>query len=107
MDEENKEPEEDDLENRIEQLLNGALNLQPEQLQSYKSEKELRDKLKSVVSEYLDSFYIFGYDIDGKTILVKGANSDMQLDALDTLAMRLFIAGNLGGTYGSNGPQKY
>ena len=46
MDEENKEPEEDDLENRIEQLLNGALNLQPEQLQSYKSEKELRDKLK-------------------------------------------------------------
>ena len=37
------------------------------------------------------------------TFEVKGANNDMQMDALDTLAMRLFVAGNLGGTYGDNG----
>ena len=87
----------------IDDLINNALNLHSEDLQSFKSEKQLREKLKSIVAEYLDSFYIFGYDIDGKTILIKGANSDMQLDALDTLAMRLFVAGNLGGTYGDNG----
>ena len=96
MDEESKE-------NDIERLINGALNLSSDQLQSFNDEKALRDKLKSVVAEYLDSFYIFGYDIDGKTVLIKGASTDQQLDALDTLAMRLFIAGNLGGTYGSNG----
>lgn len=96
-----EEPKDDD----IERLINGALNLGSAELQSFNNEKELREKLKSVVAEYLDSFYIFGYDIDGKTILIKGANSDMQLDALDTLAMRLFIAGNLGGTYGDNGPK--
>ena len=94
-------PEESDKD--IDDLINNALNLRPEDLQSFKSERELREKLKSIVAEYLDSFYIFGYDIDGKTILIKGANSDMQLDALDTLAMRLFVAGNLGGTYGDNG----
>ena len=94
-------PEESDKD--IDDLINNALNLKPEDLQSFKSERELREKLTSIVAEYLDSFYIFGYDIDGKTILIKGAKSDMQLDALDTLAMRLFVAGNLGGTYGNNG----
>ena len=94
-------PEESDKD--IDDLINSALSLTSEDLQSFKSERELREKLKSIVAEYLDTFYIFGYDIDGKTILIKGANSDMQLDALDTLAMRLFVAGNLGGTYGDNG----
>ena len=83
----------------IDDLINSALNLGSADLQSFKSEKDLREKLRSIVSEYLDSFYIFGYDIDGKTILIKGANSDMQMDALDTLAMRLFIAGNIGTGY--------
>ena len=86
----------------IDNLINSALNLHSDDLQSFKSEKQLREKLKSIVAEYLDSFYIFGYDIDGKTILIKGAKSDMQKDALDTLAMRLFVAGNLGGTYGGD-----
>ena len=95
--------DEEPKDNDIERLINGALNLGSDELQSFSDEKVLRDKLKSVVAEYLDSFYIFGYDIDGKTVLIKGANSDMQLDALDTLAMRLFVAGNLGGTYGDNG----
>jgi hypothetical protein len=94
-------PEESDKD--IDDLINSALSLTSEDLQSFKSERELREKLKSIVAEYLDSFYIFGYDIEGKTILVKGAKTDMQMDALDTLAMRLFVAGNLGGTYGDNG----
>lgn len=94
MDKNPEEPNKD-----IDDLINSALNLGSEDLQSFKSEKELREKLKSIVAEYLDSFYIFGYDIDGNTILVKGANNDMQMDALDTLAMRLFVAGNIGTGY--------
>lgn len=100
MNDNSSEPDKD-----IDDLINGALNLGSEDLQSFKSERELREKLKSIVAEYLDSFYIFGYDIDGNTILIKGANNDMQMDALDTLAMRLFVAGNLGGTYGDHGPK--
>ena len=103
MDEENKEPQDEEIKS-IEEIINGALNFKPEQLQAFREQKDLRDKLRSIVSEYLDSFYIFGYDIDGNTVLIKGASSDMQMDALDTLAMRLFIAGNLGGTYGQ-GPK--
>ena len=95
MDENPEEPGSNDIDN----LINSALNLGSDDLQSFKNSKELREKLKSIVSEYLDSFYIFGYDIDGKTILIKGANSDMQMDALDTLAMRLFVAGNIGTGY--------
>ena len=101
MENDSKEPED----NEIERLINGALNLGSDELKQFSNEKVLRAKLKSIASEYLDSFYIFGYDIEGNTILVKGANTDQQLDALDTLAMRLFIAGNLGGTYGDNGPK--
>ncbi len=92
MSEESEEYPED----KLRELLNDALNLQPDDLKIFQDEKELRGKLKSIVSEYLDSFYIFGYDIEGKTILVKGAHSDQQLDALDTLAIRLFMAGSIG-----------
>lgn len=85
----------------LEELLNDALNLQSDQLKSFKDQRELREKLKSITSEYLDSFYIFGYDINGKTVLVKGAKSDQQFDALNALAIRLFMAGSLGSIYGN------
>ena len=85
----------------LEELLNDALNLQTDQLKSFKDQRELREKLKSITSEYLDSFYIFGYDINGKTVLVKGAKSDQQFDALNALAIRLFMAGSLGSIYGN------
>ena len=83
-------------EDKLRELMNDALNLHPEELKIFKSEKELRDKLKSIIAEYLDSFYIFGYDIDGKAVLIKGAHSEQQHDALDSLAIRLFVAGSLG-----------
>ena len=87
---------EEDPDDELRELLHDALNLHSEELKAFKNSKELRGKLKSIVSEYLDSFYIFGYDINGKTILVKGAHSDQQLDALDALAIRLLMSGNLG-----------
>ena len=87
---------EEDPDDELRELLHDALNLHSEELKAFKNSKELRSKLKSIVSEYLDSFYIFGYDINGKTILVKGAHSDQQLDALDALAIRLLLSGNLG-----------
>jgi hypothetical protein len=87
---------EEDPDDELRELLHEALNLHSEELKAFKNSKELRSKLKSIVSEYLDSFYIFGYDINGKTILVKGAHSDQQLDALDALAIRLLLSGNLG-----------
>jgi len=62
MDKNPEEPGDNDIDN----LINSALNLGSDDLQSFKNSKELREKLKSIVSEYLDSFYIFGYDIDGK-----------------------------------------
>jgi|TARA_R110000803_G_C11861679_1_gene307248 signal transduction histidine kinase len=105
MEESDQEPEKT-AEDEVRELINAALNLKPECLQTYKNVKELREKLRSVVSEYLDSFYIFGYDIEGNTVLVKGGHSDQQMDALDTLAMRLIMSGNLGGTHGSGGYNK-
>jgi hypothetical protein len=105
MEESDQEPEKT-AEDEVRDLINAALNLKPECLQTYKNVKELREKLRSVVSEYLDSFYIFGYDIEGNTVLVKGGHSDQQMDALDTLAMRLIMSGNLGGTHGSGGYNK-
>lgn len=94
-DEDNEHPGKD-----LEELLSEALKLQSDQLKSFKDQQELRKILKSVVSEYLDSFYIFGYDINGKAVLVKGARSDQQVDALDALSIKLYMAGSLGNIHG-------
>ena len=53
MSKESEEYSEDELR----ELLNDALNLQPEELRTFQNGKELRGKLKSIVSEYLDSFF--------------------------------------------------
>jgi len=89
-------PEEEINDKNIEDLINAALNYHPEDLKSFTTERQLREKVKSIIAEYLDSFYLFGYDIDGRTILIKSGQSDQQLDALDTLAHRLLLAGNIG-----------
>ena len=51
---------EEDPDDELRELLHEALNLHSEELKAFKNSKELRSKLKSIVSEYLDSFYIFG-----------------------------------------------
>lgn len=89
-------PDEEVNDKNIEDLINAALNHHPKDLQSFKNERQLREKVKSIIAEYLDSFYLFGYDIDGRTILIKAGQSDQQLDALDTLAHRLLLSGNIG-----------
>ncbi len=87
----------DDLTKLIEEALASNIISRKE----YKDYDKLVSSVKDVVSEYLDSFIILGYDFDGNVIDITSASSEQQQDALYTLILKNFckIAGPMPGGY--------
>lgn len=79
-----------DGEAEIYELIKHALNDNIVNQKEFKKRSELKSVLKGIISEYLDSFIVIGYDFDGKEIEFEGARSAQQRDALDTLFLRYF-----------------
>jgi hypothetical protein len=74
----------------VKRLIEEALINNIETRRKYKKKNELKDTVRGIISEYLDSFILIGYDFNGKPIEVIGSTTDQQTDALDTLLMKYF-----------------
>lgn len=87
------EEENEDLDDQTEihELIKAALISSITNQKTYKKRNELIASLKAIISEYLDSFIVIGYDFEGRVIEFEGASSTQQKDALDTLLMRYFF----------------
>ena len=85
-DETNKKDEDDPLR----ELLREALSIEITNKKQYETQSELMGSVKAVVSEFLDSFIIVGYDFEGNTVATEGSTSTQQRDALETLFLRYF-----------------
>lgn len=79
--------EEDDP---LRELLREALNLNINKKKLNKSQTELTETVQAVVSEFLDSFIIVGYDFEGKPISIEGMTNSQQRDAMETLFLKYF-----------------
>ena len=81
-----KETDEDMLRNLIEE----ALKIEVKSQKEFEDHKQLADTLGPVISEFLDSFIVVGYDFDGQPISFQGSKNEQQKDALDTLFLKYF-----------------
>jgi hypothetical protein len=82
-----KDKEEDDA---LRNLIEEALKVNIEDKKEYKDHLELADTLSAVMTEFLDSFIVVGYDFEGKPISFQGSTKPQQDDALDTLILKYF-----------------
>lgn len=79
-----KDEEDDNLRNLIEE----ALKLNVKFKQDFKGHEELTETLGPIMSEFLDSFVVIGYDFEGTPMSFQCSPSEQQKDALDTLILR-------------------
>ena len=82
-------PENDDeLKELIEQALKQSLEVKKE----FKSREALAKRLASILSEYLDSYILLGYDFAGNHIDMKSALTEQQVEALNSFLLRYFAS---------------
>ena len=88
MDEKNDNSYDDDEELR--ELVERALKDNIKERKSFKSRKELANRLGSILCEYLDSYILLGYDFTGKHLDIKAAKTPQQKEALNSFLMKYF-----------------
>ena len=79
-------PEDDELRHIIEQ----ALKFNLREKKTFKKRKDLASRVGSILSEYLDSYILLGYDFDGRHLDIKSASTPMQAEALNSFLIKYF-----------------
>ena len=79
-------PDDDELRDIIEQ----ALKFNLREKKTFKKRQDLATRLGSILSEYLDSYILLGYDFDGKHLDIKSASTPMQAEALNSFLIKYF-----------------
>ena len=79
-------PEDDELRDIIER----ALKVNLREKKTFKKRQDLASQLGGIISEYLDSYILLGYDFDGRHLDLKSASSPMQAEALNSFLIKYF-----------------
>ena len=87
-DEEHLPENDEELKELIEQALKQSLEVKKE----FKSREALAKRLASILSEYLDSYILLGYDFAGNHFDMKSALTSQQVEALNSFLLRYFAS---------------
>ena len=109
MDEEDhNSPEDEELREMIERALKDNLT----ERKSFKKRKDLANRLANILTEYLDSYILLGYDFSGRHVDIKAASTPQQQEALNSflvslLAKKLCSGGGHPGSAGGKLTDKF
>ena len=76
----------------LRELVERALRDNIAERKTFKKSKDLAYRLSSVISEYLDSYILLGYDFSGRHLDIKAAKTPQQLEALNSFLLKYFAA---------------
>tara|TARA_R110000824_G_scaffold129075_1_gene290252 strand:- start:421 stop:741 length:321 start_codon:yes stop_codon:yes gene_type:complete len=96
-------PEDDELRDIIEQ----ALKFNVQEKKTFKKRKDLAGRVGSILSEYLDSYILLGYDFDGRHLDIKSATTPMHAEALNSFLIKYFAVEAQQFKSDSNGPDTH
>ena len=82
-------PDDDD---ELKELIERALKQSLEVKKEFKSREALAKRLSSILSEYLDSYIVLGYDFNGDHVDIKAAATPQQAEALNSFLLRYFAS---------------
>lgn len=75
-------------EDEIKNLIREALKINVEDKKAAISKLKIDNALVSTVKEFLNTFAIIGYDINGEPVVLKYAKTQMEKDALNTIILK-------------------
>jgi len=71
-------------------IIEKALKFNLQEKKTFKKRKDLASRVGSILSEYLDSYILLGYDFDGRHLDIKSASTPMQAEALNSFLIKYF-----------------
>jgi len=74
----------------LRELVERALKENIKQKKSFKSRECLARRLSAILSEYLDSYILLGYDFKGRHLDIKAASTPQQVEALNSFLLKYF-----------------
>lgn len=75
-------------EDDIKDLIRDALKNNLENKKKFNKQIQLESALNSTLKEFLANFIVIGYDLNGKPLIIKYAKTQMEKDALTSLAIK-------------------
>jgi len=72
----------------IRELLKEVLKTEYENKKTYNKKVKINTALASTVKEFLTNFVVLGYDLNDNPVIIKYARTQMERDALKSLAVR-------------------
>lgn len=72
----------------IRELIKDALRQEYENKKEFNKELKLNSALVSTLKEFLGNFIIIGYDLNNNPLIIKYAKTQMEKDALTSLAIK-------------------
>ena len=85
-------------------IIEKALKYNLREKKTFKQRRDLADRVGSILSEYLESYILLGYDFDGRHIDLKSASSPMHAEALNSFLIKYFAVEAQQFKTDSNGP---
>jgi|TARA_R100000030_G_C3251740_1_gene123188 hypothetical protein len=82
--------EEDPRDKELRELIEEALKLNVGTRKKIKGQRDLADRVVAILQEYLDSFILLAYDIEGNPVQIKAAKSPQQNEALNSILLKYF-----------------
>ena len=89
MDENDHNSEEDE---ELREMVERALKDNLKTRKSFKKRRDLANRLANILSEYLDSYILLGYDFSGKHLDIKVASTPQHKEALNSFLMKYFAS---------------
>ena len=83
-------PEDDDEE--LKELIEHALRQNLKEKKQFKRRVDLTRRLATILSEYLDSYIMLGFDFSGRHVEIKSANTPQKVEALNSFLLKYFAA---------------
>ena len=72
----------------IRELIKDALRQEYENKKEFNKEIQINSALASTLKEFLGNFIVIGYDLNSKPLILKYAKTQMEKDALTSLAIK-------------------
>lgn len=72
----------------IRDLIKDALKNNYEGKKKFNKHIQLENAILSTLKEFLTNFIVVGYDLNGKPVILKSAKTQMEKDALSSLAIK-------------------
>jgi len=79
-----------DNDEELREMIEKALRDNIKEKKTFKNRKELAHRISGIISEYLDSYILLGYDFHGRHLDIKAAKTPQQAEALNSFLLKYF-----------------